>query len=719
MDSFKIPARLHRNPLFQRGDLPMVLLIICSLLLMIGSTVSAQERELTRQSGGLDVVLVLDASGSMLKTDPSKLRHEGAKLLLSFLSGGDRLAVIQFAGSAKVVRELQPFSQSMAGDVMKEIQEIQPLGPFSDIAEGIKLGKAVLDSHPRPDSQRVIVLLSDGRMEPDPAISPAFARTLELIHDVLPELKARETKVFTLAFSPEADRAFLAEVAASTDGLTWYTSTPEDIHKSFAELFLAIKRPQVVAQTSRGFKIDDDVEEATFYINRDPSAQLTLVSPKEEQFTAQTSPDYVKWFSGQNFDVITIKEPDPGNWRVAGTKSEEGFATVLTDLKLLTDWPLVVRAGDDPLVQARLYEDEKPVALPEMSGVINYAFQISQTDRISKPLHEAALSDDGKRGDKVALDGIFSARTVLDEPGEYRLTVVAKGPTFQRSQQIPFTVRPRLVTLEVQNVGEAEEAQSEDAGSPGDKEAGDVEAQSSQSEQSRIFSGNEEVEFKVKLAKEAVAFRSVDVQLVAINQDREKVKIPLKRSGSSSLEFSVSAGKLEGEGRYRISAVLHAETKKGEELEAQSKEIAFLFSPSKRSVVKAAPTKHHEEANPESHEERHSNAGIPWIPISLVVLPGCVAAGSLISLTKKSKERGSSTVQKYVPHKQLIDAIASMEERMSLSKVELTDPIFNVIEEQRATSGVKEEKMDPPVTADAGVPESKEADPTEGLPNDV
>jgi Mg-chelatase subunit ChlD len=121
--------------------------------------------------------------------------------------------------------------------VTSKIQDIAAEGVFTDIAEGIKLARAILELSPRANAQRVIVLLSDGRVEPDPKVSPAFARTLELVHDILPGLRSKETRVFTLAFSDQADRAFLAEMAAATDGLTWFTQTPEEVHRSFAELF--------------------------------------------------------------------------------------------------------------------------------------------------------------------------------------------------------------------------------------------------------------------------------------------------------------------------------------------------------------------------------------------------------------------------------------------------------------------------------------------------
>lgn len=656
--------------------------------------VQAAERELaTQPRSALDVVLVFDASGSMLKTDPDSLRYQGAKLLLSFLGEGDRIGVVGFAGAAKVVRDLEPFSQAVSAEVAKQIEGIQADGAFSDIAEGIKLGKAVLDGRPGPDAQRVMVLLSDGKMEPNPAVVQSFARTLELVHDVLPELKSKEIKVFTLAFSAQADRPFLAEIAAATDGLTWYTATSQDIHKSFADLFLAIKRPQVVSQTGRGFKIDDDVAEATFYINHESGAELTLESPRGELLSASKPLDHVTWFSAKNFDVITIKEPDPGDWKVLGATTPDGFATVLTDLKLLTDWPIVIRAGDEPLVQARLYEENKPVSLPEMSGVVTYAFQILPTDRISQPIAQEEMRDDGKGHDKVALDGIFSAKTALETAGEYKLTVVAKGPTFQRSQQIPFTVRPRLVHLEVvsdeQDTHETEVAETrnnhEHAGAKTEASA-DVAAH---------FSGSEKTEFSVKVSKEAISFKSYGLSLVAISEDRQKTEIEMKRTRGS--EFSVAASNLPAAGKYTVKAILKGETKKGQEVEGESEQIRFVYSPrvARRDVLATPSPAVNEKEH--GHERKGEEEKFPAISLGLITGINIIVFTSLYIVARRQKRNGGALPPRYFPHKQLLDAIALLEERTSATRIELTDPIFKVVETDRI-SGVGEvsQSVSPP-----------------------
>ena len=629
----------------------------------------------------LDVVLMLDSSGSMLKTDPKGLRYEGAKILCSFLTESDRLGIVQFSGDAKVAQELQYFSPSKTDEILGRIKAIPNEGLFTDIAQGVKVAAEMLDKEPRTDTQRLIVLLSDGKSEPDPAVSPAFARTLQLIHEILPDIKSREAKIFTLALSEEADRGFLAEIATATDGLSWYTQTPEEIHTSFGELFLAVKRPQVVSQTGRGFSIDSDVDEATFYINHEPEARLSLISPKDESMTAEKHPDYVTWFTGQNFDVITVKEPDLGDWRVVGSTLEDGFATVLTDLKLLTDWPLVVRAGDEPLVKARLYEENKPITLPDMGGVVKFGFQIIPTDKVSKPIMQEALYDDGTHGDVVAQDGIYSSATGAIATGAYKLVVVAKGPTFQRSQQIPFTVRPRLVTLELRHPSEVFKEELQPAEN----------------------SGDETSEFVVSVSKESAAFKSFDVLLVALTEDRERIDLTLKRVSPSAHEYTALADQLPKDGRYKVKAVLTGRDKKGERIEAESSVISINFK--SRTPRDEAEIGHARRKHGESEKKPAESGEFPLKSILVVTALNLIGFGAAFKLLKKRAKTGTAGRQRYLPPAQILEAIEVLEQRALAKSMSLDDSIFKLIE----SAGVLDGEIDPVAAQGQGEAASSES----------
>jgi uncharacterized protein (DUF58 family) len=56
-------------------------------------------------NGNIDVVLVMDSSGSMKKTDPQSLRIPAAKLFISLLKDGDRASVISFSGDIRTFTE--------------------------------------------------------------------------------------------------------------------------------------------------------------------------------------------------------------------------------------------------------------------------------------------------------------------------------------------------------------------------------------------------------------------------------------------------------------------------------------------------------------------------------------------------------------------------------------------------------------------------------------
>ena len=70
-----------------------------------------------------------------------------------------------------------------------------------------------------------------------------------------------------------------------------------------------------------------------------------LLSPGGIKLTAGSNGEGVKWFRGSEFDVITIERPEPGQWEIQGLPKNEGFATVLTSLKLTTEWPAAMNAG--------------------------------------------------------------------------------------------------------------------------------------------------------------------------------------------------------------------------------------------------------------------------------------------------------------------------------------------------------------------------------------
>ncbi len=593
----------------------------------------------------VDAVLLLDASASMRITDPERLRDEGAKLLLQFLKVGDRLAVVEFAKEARVIRELTEYEPIKAKMFAEDIEKVGNSGLYTDIVAGIQKAAEILQKDKRKEARRVIILLSDGKFDPSPEKGDVKILTGGLLYQLLPELKQDEIVVHTLGFSEEADRDILEQISHATEGAHTYAETPQEIGESFTKLFLIVKKPQMVPLGSKGFKVDGDVREATFYINNEDNVEISLQSPSGSVYTPEELGLGMRWYRGQKFDVITLDEPEVGMWQVRGPSIQEGFATVLTELKLLTDWPSMVLAGEKKLLQARLYEEDRPVVLPEMSSVTKYAYQITPTDKISEPIVRKLLNDNGEDGDRHKDDGIFSSYVEIEKPGEYKLQLIARSPTFERTQTFPFRVKPRLVTLEVVQV---EDLTKKDVAT-GSSATIDY--------------------FRVAVSSEAAGLKQINISLRAKSKSGKIYALPLKASTGQSLRYEVPVSALPEEGVYELQATLTG-MKRKKEVHGSSEVLEYEKVTTELDESMPAV----EVVVVEQEEEEGPPSPILW---TLIVLVFNGALGGMTFLNmQKNQKKTSFDVPVYEPSEELVSILSSLEEKSALTDVDINDPMF-------------------------------------------
>lgn len=461
----------------------------------------------------LDIVILMDASASMRISDPERLRLSGAELLVELLKPGDRLGIIEFSSEADAIWDLKDYSSEQLGAVREVLtKKLSDDGVYTDILAPLQLSYDILtDKKNNKDvtrkAEKVLVLLSDGKMDPDPSKASAAVRLEQLSKLVLPELRKSEIKVYTVSFSDEADKKLLSDIARDTLGSSWHTTSADKLHESFAKLVLAIKKPQFLEAADKSFRIDADIDEATFYISRGKGKEIEIKSPNGERYNKNEITALMRWHADKEFDILTILQPESGTWVVEGLAEYDGYATSLTNLKLATTWPTSIIAGESRKLEARLFDGKKPVILPKMTDIIRYDYRITPTDKISEPVSIGQLNDKAKEGDEVENDGIFSTEVQLDESGDYLLNIVAVGPTFERQQRIYFKVKPRLISLTV--VAESESI-------IGGNKAKPAEALDAENDY-----------FQVRLSKDLFGFKDLSVELIASDQQDVQYKLPL------------------------------------------------------------------------------------------------------------------------------------------------------------------------------------------------
>lgn len=474
------------------------------------------------KSTAIDAVLLIDSSRSMLRTDPQRLRNQGAKLFLRFLNEGDRLGIVQFDREAKTVIGLEPIQPADLTPLDRAIDEIPVEGAFTDLEAGIDAALKLLLEKGRPDAIKCVVLLSDGKMDPHPERGLPEELTTRVLEKDLPLFKERQIRLYTLALSAESDKELLAKFAAAVDGSSWYTPDAETIHLKFSDLFLTLKKPQVLPLEGSGFEVDAGVKEATFYITRKEAKQdISVIDPRGNSITSITLPSGVKWFKGQFFDIITITSPLPGRWNIRGLENPAGFATLLTDLKLQVVWPeQLLNAGDSVRFAARLSDGEKTFEAAEIADAIFYNFKVADLGA-GAVISGGTLLDDGQNGDEKAGDRIFTGTIKVEKEGEYRALVAVTTPTFTRQQQIPFTVAGSAAKLElVESEGEAKS-------------------------------------FSVMLEKRGLELKNLKVKLVAkLEGEKDGKSVALTKSEEDEGLYTAPVTELAKAGNYQIYATI-------------------------------------------------------------------------------------------------------------------------------------------------------------------
>jgi uncharacterized protein (TIGR03503 family) len=235
----------------------------------------------------------------------------------------------------------------------------------------------------------------------------------------------------------------MQELAGQTGG--WYeqTETADELQKVFLRIFEKVGKPDSVPLKDNKFNIDPSITEATLLVFHKPGAKPTeVVPPGGEMFNADSAPSNVSWHRDEGYDMLTITDPKAGEWRIRAEVDPDNRVMVVTDLKMLaTDLPNRLIHGLSIPYQVSFTDHGKTISKLEFLRMVNVS--ASRVDSLGRS-EPRPLSDDGRKGDKQANDGlftmIFGGESIQSGMGE--LVINAKGRTFVRERRITYQVVP-------------------------------------------------------------------------------------------------------------------------------------------------------------------------------------------------------------------------------------------------------------------------------------
>ena len=507
-------------------------------------TLSTLDSYVSSADESIQVALVLDNSRSMNKTDPNRLRDQGAKLFLQFLEPSDYFSVVQFGEDAKIVAPFNQLGKTSSEDISEAFKSINNDGNFTDFLNGLEAAEGLFEEISTVKAlNKAIVIVTDGQNDPNPIKhTPEHVRD-EILKSKLPSLKRKGIRVFTLAISDLADRKFLSEIAKDGNGLSWYAEGMNDVHKVFSDLYLTLKKPQALELTKDGFEIENTTTEATFFVNRKlEKDSILVVDPSGKEFSNTEFPTNWKWFRGAFFDLITIPKPLAGRWTLSGNdKDLTGYAKLITNLNLEHDWPEgTLDIGNTLVLKVRLTGDTEVLNDPQIKDLIFYSYKFIN-NKTGAIYLQGKLNDNSESGDEHAGDKIYSASITLNDEGSFKLYISAIGPTFVRQVHLPVSITRGLISLE--HIPE------------------------------NTFSHAPE-KYLVKLHGDSLRFKNRKISLIAALGDNPDTAYGVKidQGNDTESEFEVDLNRLK-EGTNKVIAVVSGVDTHGKEQKAKSEEL--------------------------------------------------------------------------------------------------------------------------------------------------
>ncbi len=408
------------------------------LVIFSASLWAASEPGKESKPAGIDAVLIMDSSGSMLKNDPKKLRVPAAKLFMSLLGEEDRVGLISFSDAGYPVLHLSHLKGEMQEKALTYADRVSSKGIYTNLHAALLKGREMLRRQGDPKREQMLILMSDGRMD----VGDDFENhqlTQQVRGEVLQQLQDENIKVYSIAFTEASDTELLRALSENTGALYRLAKSDRDLHDVFSTIFESAKSPDMLPMEGGEFIVDNSIEEVTIVASKERSdVQIFLETPSGKRISAADAGDKLKWFMSDNFDMITVREPEQGRWKLLFSAGNNR-AYIVTNLSMNTNLKSGdVPAGEETAIESWLEKDGKILTAEAVLTNTQFFIEITEPDgAVSDPF---PLLDMGEYGDRVVADSIYSNVLTFRKKGEHSLKVTARGETFERSKTAFFNV---------------------------------------------------------------------------------------------------------------------------------------------------------------------------------------------------------------------------------------------------------------------------------------
>jgi Mg-chelatase subunit ChlD len=197
----------------------------------------------------LDVLFVLDNSGTMKSNDPEFMTRRSVLKLTRAFSQDSRVGVVVFDSKADFAMPLTSLANpDFENAVKNSLRRLSYTGKYTNYPIAIERAVYDLKLHGRKDAEKVVIFMTDGFIDSGNAKKNIGLATW-LKEELTLEAKNAGIRIFSLVFTEEADFELIQTLSVKTGGGYYRAGKMEDLEKVFDAIQQAILLPPVKTQS--------------------------------------------------------------------------------------------------------------------------------------------------------------------------------------------------------------------------------------------------------------------------------------------------------------------------------------------------------------------------------------------------------------------------------------------------------------------------------------
>lgn len=275
----------------------------------------------------LDLVVIVDASGSMKKADENKIVLQSVSSLISMMPTDSQLGVVAFKENATTISELTPLNNYNNADNLKQmVKKIEYDGKYTAIGNALAKAKEVIcGKNTRNDAQKAIVLFTDGTDDLVDYIEQE--KNNENLNETIVWGSQNDCPIYTIGFNYKNSMNEGKEGIKKLEKISGTTKalSPKIANNNISEIedfFIDVLANMCGIQHSIGKIIDVNsaVNEVDIRVKANSKEEMSngiihLIDPENNEVSLKNR-KFLQYNKEETSAFIKLIKPDRGKWKV-------------------------------------------------------------------------------------------------------------------------------------------------------------------------------------------------------------------------------------------------------------------------------------------------------------------------------------------------------------------------------------------------------------------